>query len=53
MIKTPLTPQEVEVFTAALRGEKCVRVIFDRATAKIRLGSGVRPEGAYLDDVAS
>lgn len=48
MMKTPLTPQEVELFTAAVRGEKCNRAIFDRATRKIRMGSSVRPEGAFL-----
>ncbi len=47
MMKTPLTPQEVDAFTAAVRGEKCSRVIFERATRKIRMGSGIRPEGAF------
>lgn len=48
MMKTPLTPQEVDAFTASVRGEKCNRAIFERATRKIRMGSGIRPEGAFL-----
>jgi hypothetical protein len=45
----PLSNSEYESFVAAVRGERYERFLFDRASKKLRTGTGVRPEGVFLD----
>ena len=44
-----LSNAEYESFVAALRGELYERRLFEIACRKLRTGTGVRPEGVFLD----
>lgn len=46
---TPLGNSEYKAFVAALKGEPHERSLFERADRKLRTGSGVRPDGVFLD----
>ena len=46
---TPLGTSEYETVMAALRGDKFDRSVFERATRKMMMGSGVRPGGVFLE----
>lgn len=46
---TSLGTSEYETVMAALRGDKFDRAVFERATRKMMMGSGIRPKGVFLD----
>lgn len=45
----PLSNAEYAAFVAALRGEPHERRLFESADRKLRTGTGVRPDGVFLD----
>jgi len=45
----PLSSGEYKAFVSAVRGENYERKLYERAISKLRTGTGVRPEGVFLD----